>query len=265
MENHLWILSDGEQTIDSQQTNGDSNEIQPYRNLRVIGAYNNFGSNESIRATRFVKNMAYVVTFRQTDPVFAFDLSDPTSPSLLGELEVRGFSSYLHPVETDQLLGIGFGPDREVQISLFDVANPYNISRLDNKLLALGSSSEATHNHHALFYDSLESLVAIPYFEYGFQSFAPTSPSHLPSFRSGAIFFKLVGNQMTEIARVSHQRFSVNDCGYVWMHSDVRRVFRLDDRIITVSLQGLMSHDPADPSVVWERVAFPGEFVCNGL
>ena len=77
---------------------------------------------------RFVGNTGYVVTFRQIDPLYTVDLSDPAQPRVLGELKISGYSAYLHPIGDDLLLGIGQDADDGgrplgTQISLFDVSD----------------------------------------------------------------------------------------------------------------------------------------------
>ena len=83
---------------------------------------------------------AYIVTFRQIDPLYALDLSDPTDPKALGELKITGFSSYLHPVGDNLLLGIGQEADQDgrtegLQISLFDTSDPTDPQRTHQLLL----------------------------------------------------------------------------------------------------------------------------------
>ena len=77
--------------------------------LKQIGQVDGLGreDNESIRAVRFIGNKGYVVTFRQTDPLYVLDLRDPAAPKVTGELKIPGYSGYLHPIGTDLLLGVG--------------------------------------------------------------------------------------------------------------------------------------------------------------
>ena len=90
--------------------------------LNQIGAVGGLGEGERIYAVRFMGERGYVVTFRQVDPLYTLDLTDPTAPKVVGELKIPGYSAYLHPVGENLLLGIGReGPN--VKASLFDVAN----------------------------------------------------------------------------------------------------------------------------------------------
>ncbi len=98
--------------------------------MRVAGKVEDLAQGETIQSVRFVGNMAYVVTFRQTDPLFVIDLSDPENPKVKGELKIPGFSEYLHPIADGLLIGVGqngtsAGTNGDCKVSLFDVSNPY--------------------------------------------------------------------------------------------------------------------------------------------
>ena len=109
--------------------------------LEKIGEIAGLGKNERIYAVRFMEDKGYVVTFRQIDPLYTLDLSDPTNPRTLGELKIPGFSSYLHPVGNNLLLGIGQEADLDgrtqgLQLSLFDISNSAKPQRIDQILVA---------------------------------------------------------------------------------------------------------------------------------
>ena len=150
--------------------------------MEEIGTITGLGIDERIFAVRFMGPQAYIVTFRQIDPLYALDLSDPTNPKALGELKITGFSSYLHPVGENLLLGIGQEADQDgriegLQISLFDTSDPTDPQRVDQLLLqdildlseadeidTIGSSSPVERDHRAfLFY---ENSAFIPYESY---------------------------------------------------------------------------------------------------
>ena len=119
-------------------------------------------------------NKAYLVTFRETDPLYTIDLSDPKAPKKMGELEVNGYSAYLHPIGNDKLLGIGQDADENgrrkgVKIELFDISDFENPSSLDSITLSEGTYSELEHNHKALAYRSSDHLFAFPFSNYGTQ------------------------------------------------------------------------------------------------
>lgn len=129
--------------------------------LKVIGSLENLAPNERIYSARFVGDMLYVVTLRQVDPLFVIDLSVPTAPKVLGEAMLPGFSTYLHPVDQNHLLGIG----REgsgVKISLFDVSDPTSPKEMSKYALAGYSYSPAEYDHHSVLYDAEKELLVVP-------------------------------------------------------------------------------------------------------
>lgn len=98
--------------------------------MQIVGKVEDMAKGEMIKSVRFVGNMAYVVTFRQTDPLFVIDLTDPENPAVKGELKIPGFSEYLHPITDNLLVGVGrdgtmTGENGDCKVSLFDVSNPY--------------------------------------------------------------------------------------------------------------------------------------------
>jgi len=104
--------------------------------LRTVGRVAGLGPGESIQSVRWFGDLAVVVTFRQTDPLYTLDLADPTDPTVVGELKIRGFSAYLHPVGDGRLLGLGrdaskTGVDRGAQAALFDLEDLADVARTD--------------------------------------------------------------------------------------------------------------------------------------
>jgi hypothetical protein len=113
--------------------------------LHVVGSVGGLGKGEQIRAVRWFPDLAVVVTFRQTDPLYTVDLSDPAAPAVLGELKVPGYSGYLHPLGDGLLLGVGQdatddGRLRGAQVSTFDLRDLAQPARLDNVVMANGWS-----------------------------------------------------------------------------------------------------------------------------
>ena len=170
-------------TIEDFSENTQENHIKVLRPkegiLEEIGTITGLGIDERIFAVRFMGPQAYIVTFRQIDPLYALDLSNPTNPKALGELKITGFSSYLHPVGENLLLGVGQEADQDgiiegLQISLFDTSDPTDPRRVNQLLLqdildldeadnieTSGSSSPVERDHRAfLFY---ENSAFIPY------------------------------------------------------------------------------------------------------
>ena len=134
--------------------------------LETIGVVSGLGIDEQIYAVRFVGDAGYIVTFRQTDPLYVIDLSDPTSPQVAGELKIPGYSAYLHPIGDDLLVGVGQDADlngqiKGTQVAVFDVSDPFDPRQVD-KLTLPGAYSLAEWDHHAFLYWPATSTLVIP-------------------------------------------------------------------------------------------------------
>jgi uncharacterized secreted protein with C-terminal beta-propeller domain len=139
--------------------------------LEKIGQVSGLGRTERIYAVRFIGDRGYVVTFRQVDPLYTLDLSDPAKPRVRGELKILGYSAYLHPVGDHELLGIGQDADAQgvregTQLSLFDVADPANPKLLHKVKLGELTSSEAEYDHHAFLWWEPLRLAFVPVSDY---------------------------------------------------------------------------------------------------
>jgi uncharacterized secreted protein with C-terminal beta-propeller domain len=134
--------------------------------LLQVGSVDGLGRGERIYAVRFMDDVAYVVTFREVDPLYTLDLSSPRRPRVVGELKIRGFSSYLHPLGGDLLLGIGQdaterGQVLGTQLSVFDVSDLRRPVRLHRRTIA-GGRSEAEFDHHAFLHWPRTGLTVVP-------------------------------------------------------------------------------------------------------
>ena len=129
-------------------------------NLKIIGSVKNLGKGEKIYAVRFIEDKGYVVTFRETDPFYVIDLSNPNDPKLSGELKIPGFSSYLHPINKNKILGIG-REEARVKISLFDVSDPSNPIE-KSKYILNENWSTILENFHAFLLDDKHEIFFIP-------------------------------------------------------------------------------------------------------
>jgi hypothetical protein len=133
--------------------------------LEEIGSVGDLGIDEQIYAVRFIGDLGYVVTFRQIDPLYVIDLTDPTNPVAAGELKIPGYSAYLHPVGDGLLLGVGQdatddGRTTGTQLSLFDVADPADPQRIST--LPIGGSSEVEWDHKAFLYWQADGTIVLP-------------------------------------------------------------------------------------------------------
>ncbi|HIP60534.1 MAG TPA: hypothetical protein EYH01_08925, partial [Campylobacterales bacterium] len=138
--------------------------------MLIHGVLSGLGKEgETIRSVRFVGNRGYVVTFKQTDPFYTIDLTNANNPTKVGELKINGYSSYLHPIDEDHILGIGRDatPDGQtvgLKMELFNVedfANPTSVDTLN--FGTPYSYSEMENNHKALAYRDSDKLLGFTY------------------------------------------------------------------------------------------------------
>ncbi len=135
--------------------------------LEIVGQLENFAPDEQVQSTRFLGNLVYVVTFRNTDPLFAIDLSDPAKPTILGAVKLPGFSSYLHPLDDHTLLGVGYSGDDEsadlntVKLSLFDISDPTHPQETDSRVIKQ-ADTDVDYEPKAFVFDSKSGAFYLP-------------------------------------------------------------------------------------------------------
>lgn len=164
------------------------------KDLNKIGGISGIAKGEQIKSARFMGDMAYVVTFVQTDPLFVIDLSDPKNPEIKGEVKLPGFSSYLHPVGEGLLAGIGVGGtedgvDGSAKISLFDVNDPTQPKEIDSFIL-----EDANFETTPKAYTSVtENSFLIPYVVWGSYTNGYTDGK----CRTGAMLMEVKDNKLS--------------------------------------------------------------------
>ncbi len=177
--------------------------------LDVIGSVGGLGKTEQIRAVRFLGDTGYVVTFRQTDPLYVIDLTDPASPVLDGELKIPGYSAYLHPVGDGLLLGVGQDATEDgrtlgTQLSLFDVSDPTNPQQIDT--LEIGGSSEVEWDHKAFLYWPEDGTIVLPvspgWNDCSFDG--PCLAKEIENSAGGVIVAQLAGRELTARGTIGH-------------------------------------------------------------
>lgn len=139
--------------------------------LEETGKIENLAKDERIYSARFMGDIGYFVTYRETDPLFSVDLSDPANPKIIGELKIPGFSEYLHPYGDGLLLGIGMEDDgndekdRRVKLSMFDISDPSNVKEIDKIVLKDSYYSTAFEDYKSVLADAEKNLIG--FFTYG--------------------------------------------------------------------------------------------------
>ena len=147
------------------------------------GSVGGLGKGERIYAARFLGPKGFVVTFKQTDPLYTLDLSDPTAPAVVGELKIPGFSTYIHPFGEDHLLTIGrdtFDNGQWVQVggvqlTIFDVSDLAAPTQAWKEVLGEGGTqSDALYDHKAFTFLASRGLLVVPLSSYGSSTVGPT-------------------------------------------------------------------------------------------
>ena len=218
-----YSMSEFDGVLRVATTNADSTLSSVYTlrrdggSLRRLGEVGGLGKNERIYAVRFVGKVGYVVTFRQTDPLYTIDLSNPARPRAVGELKIPGYSAYLHPVDESRLLGVGQdateqGRVQGTQVSLFDVGDLASPKRVAQHQIP-GSHSEAEHDPHAFLYWPDAKLLVIP-------------------VNASALLLRVEADALRPLGTITHDR------GY---EGQIRRSLVIGQTLWTVSQQGLMA------------------------
>ena len=138
------------------------------RDLKIIGKLKDIAPDEQVKSTRFMGNTAYVVTFRNTDPLFVIDLTVPEQPVIKGQVKLPGFSTYLHPITDTLLVGIGYdGSETDaiydsVKLSLFDVSDPAQPKEVDTHVIKNASTS-VERDPKAVVFDSERGILGLPF------------------------------------------------------------------------------------------------------
>jgi uncharacterized secreted protein with C-terminal beta-propeller domain len=188
--------------------------------LRPVGRVGGLGKGERIYAVRFLGERGYVVTFRQVDPLYTLDLSDPARPRVLGELKIEGYSAYLHPLGEDRLIGVGVDATSEgrrlgAQVSLFDVGDPRAPKRIAARGLGEMTWTEVEQDHHAFLLH--KGTIVLP-------------------VNGEARILAVEG--LAERGTIAHRRDG--------LEGQIRRSVVAGDRLLTVSGLGVAAHRLAD-------------------
>lgn len=139
--------------------------------MNIIGALDGLAEDERVYSVRFSGDIGYFVTFRQVDPLFAVDLSDPTKPTLLSALKIPGFSQYMHPYADGLMFGLGMDADEEtgatngLKLSMFDISDPANVTEKHKLIMEDIYYSEALNNHKAIVISAARDIIAFPAME----------------------------------------------------------------------------------------------------
>ena len=224
-------------------------------NLEIVGEIENIAPGENMHSARFMGNRAYLVTFKNIDPFFVIDLSDPHSPEILGELKIPGYSDYLHPYDETHVIGIGKDSDETidadkihsenavyytailgVKIALFDVSDPENPKEVSKVVIGdRGTSTPVLNDHKAFLFDREKELLVLPI---NLHEFKDDDKNYADFTFQGAYVYKLNLEDGFEYqGRITHQNDDTFEDGYRWYKwpSQVTRSLYIDNVLYTIS------------------------------
>lgn len=226
--------------------------------------------DERIYAARFIGDRLYLVTFKQIDPFFVIDLSEPTLPAVLGELKLPGYSDYLHPYDATHIIGIGKETVANewgggfttggLKMTLFDVADVNHPVEVDTVEIGLpGTDSEALHDHKAFLFDaSRGGILVLPVHEIVKVPVTGKSyDAHSTKYWQGAYVYGLTPETGFVLkGTVTHNADSQS--GYYWGSPDsVLRSLYIDDVLYTVSRTKLVISGLEHPEMVYGTISLP--------
>ncbi|XCP85623.1 beta-propeller domain-containing protein [Roseburia hominis] len=159
-EGNLRVIT----TIDGVETTSNAVFVLD-KDLRIIGKIKNLAKDERVYSARLFGDIGYFVTYRETDPLFTVDFSDPTSPKIIGSLKIPGFSEYLHFFGENQLLGIGMDTDEKsgvtngMKISMFDITDPTDVKEVQKYTIEEAYYSDVFNDYRAALIDYDKNLI----------------------------------------------------------------------------------------------------------
>lgn len=238
----------------------DQNENNLYvlnLDLEEVGKIEGLAQGEQIYSARFMGEKAYMVTFRQTDPLFVIDLSSPENPRVMGELNITGYSGYLHPYDETHLLGIGMeasenGRVQGVKISLFDVSDMENPKEIGKYTVdEQWSNSEATYDHKAVLFDKSRNLLVIPV---SYNKEINVAGQSWPRYENwqGAYVFNVDLNGIELKGKITHNDEQNGDEYWYGGGDYVRRSLYMDDVLYTLSNSKIKANKLGDLSEIKE-------------
>jgi len=210
--------------------------------MNKLGSIEGLAKDERIYSVRFSGPVGYMVTFRQVDPLFAMDLSDPKNPKVTSELKIPGFSTYLHPYGDGKLLGLGLDATENrvsgMKLSMFDVSNAYDIKEADMTLIG-SYNSEALYNHKAVLVDVGRNIIG-----FGSEPYGEKKYYYLFAYKEGK-GFELRGKLELSSSKIKNYQYStirgLYIDSYLYVYSgDFLDVFELDNlkNVKALAIQG---------------------------
>lgn len=221
--------------------------------LNIVGKVTDIAPGERIYSARFMGKRAYLVTFDKVDPFFVIDVSNPTAPTILGELKIPGYSDYLHPYDENHVIGLGkdtvlaeegtFSWYQGVKLSLFEVTDVNNPKEISKYIIGdRGTYSTALNDPHAFMFSRAKNLLVLPIILYEIDE-AEYPHGAPPNTRGefvwdGAYVFETSLNHGFDLkGRISHSEIDIQQDNYWGRDYDnsIKRTFYIDEVLYTVS------------------------------
>jgi uncharacterized secreted protein with C-terminal beta-propeller domain len=231
MDEHEGNLRIATTTGEMWQNTSQNNVYILNGNMNLIGKLEGLAPGERIYSTRFAEDRIYMVTFKQVDPLYVIDASIPEKPVVEGMLKIPGYSTYLHIVDENHILGFGYDTEQSswggtinggLKISMFDVTNPDRPKEIETEIIGkAGTYSEVLYNHKALMFSLNKGLMAFPVYVYG--------EDYKAEF-NGAYVYNIDNNSFAFKNKISHTDENLYNYGY-----EVRRVIYINDYIYSFS------------------------------
>src|SRR3989338_8995142 len=221
--------------------------------MEVIGKLEDIAPEERIYSARFFGDRLYMVTFKNVDPFFVIDLSEPESAKILGQLKIPGFSNYLHPYDEDTIIGIGKETEgnewggistKGVKLALFDVSDVKNPKQLDKyEIGEQGTDSEALNEHKAFLFDREKNILVIPVREVKGRYYDSKYGYYRNDVWQGAYAFGLKKEDGFELkGKVTHAE-KADDDAYYGSPNAVRRSLYMGNVLYTISAKKIKMND----------------------
>ncbi|MDD4678835.1 MAG: beta-propeller domain-containing protein [Tissierellia bacterium] len=207
--------------------------------LKALGKLEGLAEGERIYSTRFAGDRMYMVTFRQVDPLFVIDTSNPRAPELKGMLKIPGYSTYLHMVDENHILGFGYDTEENqwggtvnggLKISMFDVSNVNKPKETFTEIIGKsGSYSELLYNHKALMFSLNKGLMAFP---------VNRASENYKSDFSGAYVYNVSNDSISLRNIITHKETESQSYG-----DNIKRIIYIGDYLYTFSENEMQVHN----------------------
>lgn len=236
--------------------NGSTNNLYILdKDMKLAGKLEGLAKGERIYSTRFIGDRAYMVTFKNTDPLFVLDLKDPAEPKVLGELKIPGFSNYLQPYDENHIIGMGMDTQdsgeagkgivrqKGMKLAVFDVSD---VSKPKQQFMTTigdtGTYSEALYNHKALLFSKDKNLLAFPI------SVTETAKNNIikNTFVGAYVYNVDLTNGFTLKGSITHMStLDPRSKDYNW-NGTISRVLYIKDNLYTISESGIKANSMKD-------------------